>query len=112
MTPSPRATEPKAPMIHPVQRAVERGITHPDPLAIVRAIERAVNLQMSEFVERVLRLPDGNVIWRFNVEADGIFYAICTPAPNAQVLTIITQEMLRGYRRRRKVFRRTKREAK
>lgn len=96
------------PQMHPVQRAQERGITHPDPVAVIRAIELAVDKQMDDLVQRVLRLPDGNAIWRFKVEPDGLFYAICTPAPGAKVLTILTQEMLKGYRRRRKLRRKGK----
>lgn len=96
------------PLIHPVQRAIERGITHPYPLTVIRAVEAAVNEKIDDLVERVMTLPDGKVIWRFRMENDGLFYAICTGQRPVVVLTVITQEMLRAYRRRRKMLKRTR----
>ncbi|KEP68828.1 hypothetical protein DL1_08635 [Thioclava dalianensis] len=86
--------------IHPAQRARERGITSVDGLTLVRAIERAIRAKDDKLVERVMPAAGGGFIYRFRVPVEGIFYAISEE--HGRVRTIITQEMLRYYKRRRR----------
>lgn len=92
-------------LIHPARRAIERGIRSVDPTMMVRAIEWEISHRpdTSELVERVMRdrKEDGREVtfWRFRV-AEGLFYAVVSD--RGTVITILTQEMMRAYKAKRR----------
>lgn len=96
----------KAPPGHFAQRCVERGIHSVAPNALRAEIEAAVLACMAgtgngDFVEHVMDLRDDTAIWRFRVQ-EGVFYAIVGTVPRINTRTVITQDMLAGYKAQRK----------
>lgn len=86
------------------QRCRERGVTSVCPNALRLELEAAIRCGDDTKVQFVMSVPalsgDGNRIYRFYVPDDGIFYAMATPG--GTVMTLLTQEMIRTYKRIRR----------
>ena len=81
---------------HFIQRCHDRGITSVDCAALAREIEKAVRINAHEYVERVFS-HNGASVWRFRLPVEGIFYAVVRDDTH-RVCTVLTQEMVRGYK--------------